>query len=175
MALSAGRYGVTKRQLNKVKNLPVDTIGMIESVDESKCDNSVIGTVEGANASKAWSVNEHFISGGQFKKVTQPIVSGGAINDSNTVDEPIADCLLVSNTQTFSDLEVSANGFVIKTLNIPTGFTPVCGCIKLLLGSGNASYYTGHFYGAYESVVIRNSDSNNHTWSISVDLLLKKI
>lgn len=59
-----------------------------------KADNSVIGTVEGANASKAWSVGEHFISGGQFKEVTQPIASGGAINDSNTVDRPIADCLV---------------------------------------------------------------------------------
>lgn len=64
------------------------------SVDKSKADNSVIGTVEGANASKAWSVGEHFIKDGAFKKVTQPISSGGAINDSNTVDKPIADCLV---------------------------------------------------------------------------------
>ena len=63
------------------------------SVEESKCDNSVIGTVEGANASKAWSIGEHFISGGQFKEVTQPIASGGAISDSNTVDKPIADII----------------------------------------------------------------------------------
>lgn len=30
MALPAGRYGVTKRQLNKIKNLPVNTIRMIQ-------------------------------------------------------------------------------------------------------------------------------------------------
>ena len=35
MALPAGRYGVTKRQLNKVKNLPVNTIGMIDDGVES--------------------------------------------------------------------------------------------------------------------------------------------
>lgn len=59
-----------------------------------KADNSVIGTVEdGTTASKAWSVGEHFISGGQFKEVTQAIASGGAISDSNTVNKPIADCL----------------------------------------------------------------------------------
>ena len=63
-----------------------------ESLDE-KCDNTVIGTVEGANASKAWSVGEHFIKDGAFKEVTQPIASGGAINDSNTVDRPIAELL----------------------------------------------------------------------------------
>ena len=68
------------------------------SVDEQKCDNSVIGTVEGANASKAWSVGEHFIKDGQFKEVTQLIASGGAINDSNTVDKPIADCLVKQAT-----------------------------------------------------------------------------
>ena len=67
------------------------------SVEESlteKCNNSVIGTVEGANASKAWSVGEHFINDGAFKEVTQAIASGGAINSSNTVDKPIADCLV---------------------------------------------------------------------------------
>lgn len=30
MALPAGRYGVTKRQLNKIKNLPINTIRMIQ-------------------------------------------------------------------------------------------------------------------------------------------------
>lgn len=45
MALPAGRYGVTKRQLNKVKNLPVNTIGMIEEAVESVTDltKSTIG------------------------------------------------------------------------------------------------------------------------------------
>ena len=63
-----------------------------------KCDNSVIGTVEGANASKAWSVGEHFIKDGQFKEVTQPIANGGTISSSNTVDKPIADCLIKQAT-----------------------------------------------------------------------------
>ena len=38
MALPAGRYGVTKRQLNKIKNLPVNTIGMIEAAVEDVTD-----------------------------------------------------------------------------------------------------------------------------------------
>lgn len=60
----------------------------------NKADNSVIGTVEdGATASQAYAVGEHFIKDGQFKEVTQPISSGGEINDSNTVDRPIADII----------------------------------------------------------------------------------
>ena len=86
------------------------------SVEESKCDNSVIGTVEGANASKAWSVGEHFISGGQFKEVTQAIASGGAISDSNTVDKPIADCLV--KQATFSATTQSNGNFTLTTDNI---------------------------------------------------------
>ena len=65
----------------------------LKDVVPNKCDNSIIGTVEGANASKAWSVGEHFISGGQFKEVTQPIATGGAISDSNTVNKPIAELI----------------------------------------------------------------------------------
>ena len=72
--------------------------GAVYTALQSKADNSVIGKVEGANASKAWSVGEHFINGGQFKKVTQPIASGGAISSSNTVDKPIADCLVKQAT-----------------------------------------------------------------------------
>lgn len=81
-------------QIRAIKDY-VDGVEKIITTElKQKADNSVIGTVEGANASKAWSVGEHFISGGQFKEVTQPIASGGAINDSNTVDRPIADCLV---------------------------------------------------------------------------------
>lgn len=48
MALPAGRYGVTKRQLNKVKNLPVNTIGMIEEAletSEEYTDDTIVNTV----------------------------------------------------------------------------------------------------------------------------------
>lgn len=76
----------------------------LKDVVPTKADNSVIGTVEGATASKAWSVGEHFIKDGAFKEVTQPIASGGAINDSNTVDKPIAEILteLKIKSATFS-------------------------------------------------------------------------
>ena len=82
----------------------------------NKCDNSVIGTVEGANASKAWSVGEHFIKDGAFKEVTQAIASGGAISDSNTVNRPIADCLI--KQATFSATTQSNGNFTLTTDNI---------------------------------------------------------
>lgn len=44
MALPAGRYGVTKKQLNKVKNLPVNTIGMIEEAIQGQ-EQLLEGTV----------------------------------------------------------------------------------------------------------------------------------
>ena len=105
------------------------------SVDEQKCDNSVIGTVEGANASKAWSVGEHFISGGQFKEVTQPISSGGEINSSNTVDKPIADCfknvtsvLTISSNADLSNIKRGLNAVKFAsgiTIGTASGQTPV--------------------------------------------------
>ena len=82
----------------------------------NKTENSVIGNVEdGATASQAYAVGEHFISGGQFKEVTQPIASGGAINSSNTVDKPIADCLIKQatfsgTTSSNGNIEIDATG-----------------------------------------------------------------
>ena len=150
MALPAGRYGVTKNQLLKIKKLPMNTIKLIEDLYEKysllgsaafknstsvvtessdlvesgavyialqgKADNSVIGTVEGANASKAWSVGEHFIKDGAFKEVTQPIASGGEISSSNTVDKPIADILTGLNPVKVTGITV--DGTIIKSVEV---------------------------------------------------------
>lgn len=94
----------------------------LKDVVPNKADNSVIGTVEGANASKAWSVGEHFIKDGAFKEVTQPISSGGTISDSNTVDKPIADCLLGVYKHQINDLSAlswsSQTNFKNTTVNL---------------------------------------------------------
>lgn len=175
MALPAGRYGVTKNQLLKIKKLPMNTIKLIEELTEKfnllgtaafknsisvvtessdlvesgavytalqgKVDNSVIGTVEGANASKAWSVGEHFISGGQFKEVTQPIASGGAISDSNTVDKPIADCLVKQEAFTIT---TTAGGLANLTnqnsriiLRIDSANSKICFPYRTTSGTNN--------------------------------------
>ena len=50
------------------------------TVDETKCDNSVIAPVEnGTTASQAYAVGEHFIRNGAFCTVTQAISSGGTL------------------------------------------------------------------------------------------------
>ena len=74
----------------------------------NKVDNSVIGTVEGTNASKAWSVGERFISRGQFKEVTAPIASGEAIDNGNTVNKPIAELITsISNKLKYYNIRLS--------------------------------------------------------------------
>ena len=76
MALPAGRYGVTKNQLLKIKKLPMNTIKLIEELTENKADNSVIGTVEnGTNPTKSYAVGEHFIRNGKFCTVTVAVTT----------------------------------------------------------------------------------------------------
>lgn len=109
----------------------------LKDVVPQKCDNSVIGTVEdGATASQAYAVGEHFIKDGQFKEVTQPIASGGAISDSNTVDKPIADLLDVIDIT--SDI---LNGA------LPEGVT---------LGTSSKIYKIGHLI--IGNIVVKNSN-----------------
>ena len=75
MALPAGRYGVTKNQLLKIKKLPMNTIKLIEE----KADNSVIAPAEnGSTASQAYAVREHFIRDDAFCTCTQAISQGGS-------------------------------------------------------------------------------------------------
>ena len=56
------------------------------SVDKSKADNSVIGTVEdGATASQAYAVNDVFIRNGALCKVTSAISQGDTLSNQFTV------------------------------------------------------------------------------------------
>lgn len=112
----------------------------VEESLEQKCDNSVIGTVEGANASKAWSVGEHFIKDGAFKEVTQPIASGGAISDSNTVDKPIADCLIKKGTfsgTTNTNGAMTVNGTTGKRILFACSPNNYYLCLPYLRGADN--------------------------------------
>ena len=53
------------------------------SVNEQKCDNSVIGTVEdGTNPTKAYSVGEHFIRNGKFCTCIVPVTTASTWSDS---------------------------------------------------------------------------------------------
>jgi hypothetical protein len=84
----------------------------VSDILDDKADNSVIGTVEGANASKTWSAGEHFIKDGQFKEVTNPIARGEAINSGNTTDKPIADIVTIKKISV-----TPSTGFTFNTAN----------------------------------------------------------
>ncbi len=95
MALQAGRYGVTKAQLLKIKKLPMNTIKLIEEVIETlatKADNTVIGTVEnGTNPTKAYAVGEHMIRNGKFCTVTSAVTTSSTWTlGSNYVEGDVA-------------------------------------------------------------------------------------
>ena len=65
------------------------------SVDESKCDNSVIGTVEdGTNPTKSYSVNEFMVRDGAFCQVTAPVTTSSTWTEgSNYTKKSIAEVI----------------------------------------------------------------------------------
>ena len=74
MALPAGRYGVTKEQLRKIKRLPINTIGMITETKEG------IAIVEdGATASQLIAAGRQFWHGGKLYSADVDIAEGAAI------------------------------------------------------------------------------------------------
>ena len=84
------------------------------SVEESKCDNSVIAPVEnGTTASQAYAVGEHFIRNGAFCTVTQAISSGGTLTEgANYTSGDVADELtktLTTVTNAHSKVTIGVN------------------------------------------------------------------
>jgi hypothetical protein len=65
------------------------------SVEESKCDNSVIGTVEdGTNPTKSYAVDEFMVRDGAFCQVTAPVTTSSTwIEGSNYTKKSIAEVL----------------------------------------------------------------------------------
>ena len=65
------------------------------SVDESKADNSVIGTVEdGANPTKSYAVDEFIVRDGAFCQVTAPVTTSSTWTEgSNYTKKSIAEVL----------------------------------------------------------------------------------
>lgn len=65
------------------------------SVDATKCDNSVIGTVEdGTNPTKSYAVNEFMVRDGAFCQVTAPVTTSSTWTEgSNYTKKSIAEVL----------------------------------------------------------------------------------
>ena len=85
------------------------------SVDESKCDNSVIGTVEDeTNPTKAYAVGEHMIRGGKFCTVTVPVTTSSTWTlGSNYVEGDVANSLIKEIT--FGGTTSSIGTLVVST------------------------------------------------------------
>ena len=81
----------------------------------NKADNTVIGTVEnGATASQAYAVGEHFIKDGKFCTCISAIASGGTFTkNTNYVEGTIADNLVKQDT--FSGTTTSGGESIITT------------------------------------------------------------
>ena len=111
MALPAGRYGVTKNQLLKIKKLPMNTIKLIEVLTESKCDNSVIAPVEnGTTASQAYAVGSHAIRNGAFITWKNAKAQGETINDASDYTSGDVASELNVETDTYNNIPVAKFG-----------------------------------------------------------------
>lgn len=136
MALPAGRYGVTKNQLLKIKKLPMNTIKLIEELTEKfdllgsaafKDSVSVItkNIETGTTYSRAYSVGEHFMNNGVYRTLKSAVSSGNEITDSNSFIDTVGDLITGNFTNpatnvTFGITQYMRNGNV---MNVRLTFT----------------------------------------------------
>lgn len=129
MALPAGRYGVTKRQLNKVKNLPVNTIGMIETTAmHIYADNGVLGAknlipfnleqVKADNTLGTWSGNAYTYNG-----VTFTINTDGSIKITGTAS---AVAQLYLTRRTSYDFKLAKGSYIYNGVTSGSGTSYWC-------------------------------------------------
>lgn len=143
----------------------------IKSLDDSKVENSVIGNVEdGATASQAYAVGEHFTRGGKFCTCKANMAQGETWTlNTKYVEGTLGDVIYKHYKKT--GVTVEAGGVV--SISIPTisGYVPV-NISASTRGTGASVYFNVVFNDSssdiIESVKIRNMDSSSHTWSINL-------
>lgn len=148
MALPAGRYGVTKRQLNKVQNLPVDTIGMFHDLHDTLVDAEV---VEGKNL-----INFPYSSpSGLYNGITVTINDDGTIKAIGTAQGRAV--IYIANSLAMYDLQ---NGdYIVTAEGIPTN----CGLIVDAYNNDTWSKQLAQVLASYPSVNITvDHDGYNH-------------
>jgi hypothetical protein len=180
MALPAGRYGVTKNQLLKIKKLPMNTIKLIEESLAEKCDNSVIGTVEdGTNPTKTYAVGEHFIRNGKFCTVTVPVTTSSTWSEgSNYTSGEVGDVVYI--TLSTGAKNVPASGSAIHDFSasdIPFANYDILNVSIRGEGAGAYTYCTTQwiFTTSYPlRIIIYNSDTSQaRDFSATVYLTLR--
>lgn len=115
MALPAGRYGVTKEQLRKIKRLPINTIGMITETKEA------IAIIEdGTNASQLITAGTQFWHNGKLYSADVDIAKDAAIITSgegkNATEMPSVTSQIASGVESAYQLTKDSVGWTGKNL-----------------------------------------------------------
>lgn len=115
MALKAGYKGIKKfiadklNSLSDVDNLATDAevAAQIATLDESKCDNTVIAPVEdGDKFTQAYTAGQHVIHGGKFCTLKSNVTTSDTPSASNLDDGTVASALvpiMLTDTATAED------------------------------------------------------------------------
>lgn len=137
MALPAGRYGVTKNQLLKIKKLPMNTIKLIEDLYEKY---SLLGSAAFKNSTSVVTESSDLVESGAVKELVgwgnKNLLPNNAVNNSiNGADFTVnADKSILVNTP------VKTTGNVFYTIyngTLPAGSYVLSGCPS---DGGNTGY-----------------------------------
>ena len=153
MALPAGRYGVTKEQLRKIKRLPINTIGMITETKEG------IAIVEdGATASQLITAGRQFWHGGKLYSADVDIAEGAAIV---TTGEGKNASLMPSITDQLPGTDAEkANEVTIA--RVENGSTP-----SAIINADEQFYHSGILYTATQDIATTDTITPNTNCRVS--------
>lgn len=153
MALPAGRYGVTKEQLRKIKRLPINTIGMITETKEG------IAIVEdGATASQLITAGRQFWHGGKLYSADVDIAEDAAIV---TTGEGKNASLMPSITDQLPGTDAEkANEVTIA--RVENGSSPTTTILE-----GEQFYHTGILYTATADIATTDTITPNTNCRVS--------
>ena len=147
----------------------------IASLDAQKTDNSVIGNVEnGATASQAYAVGEHFIRGGKFCTVTAAIALNDPLSTATNYKEgALGDSFWISVKKT--GVSVTAGSYA--SILLPT--IPNYSCMSWSIGAGGTGVAANctaicskDTNDHLSNIRLQNRDlENDHSWDIVLNLL----
>ena len=140
-------------------------------VSQAKADNSVIAPVEdGTNASQAYALGSHFIRNGKFCTVTTAMAQGDAVA-GKYVEGQLGDFIVRRYSKTPS---IAADGYIELSIPTITDYT-IISVTAAPAGTGSAvSCDVLVRFSTLTSVIVRNSDSEAHTWPIYITVIYAK-
>lgn len=144
----------------------------VTAVEEGKTDTTVIGNVEdGATASQAYAVGEHFIRGGKFCTAIASIASGATFTlNTNYVEGAAGDYI---SKHYFKTITVAAGSYTEIVIPVISNYTPLvasCGTA----GTGASNEFDYAFNVNPESRLLTNVKVHNRgttdarTWTVEI-------